>query len=228
MVWVAGNYYLGLSPLVGTYPNQYHSPVGYLDCADPGSAFHGFIYRRSASGDNILPLPGVPLDPTAPALMFLSAVPWVLAGGILGPIPALLMGVFSGLMTALWETHNAFTPLIIGGLALLYSVTIRQRYRTQFYSFLRHPLGASLVLSLAYTPVLLFTAFFAINGSLAVRLDYALTQSWLMMLARGGELIIAGLCWQKYFTLEAGNPGVGEHRFSLRRPSQACRYVSFT
>ncbi|MDR3576289.1 MAG: ATP-binding protein [Anaerolineaceae bacterium] len=150
-------------------------------------------------GDNILPLPGVPLDPTAPALMFLSAVPWVLAGGILGPVPALLMGVFSGSMTAMWETHNAFTPLIIGGLALLYSIAIRQRYRTQFYSFLRHPLGASVVLSLAYTPVLLFTAFFAINGSLAVRLDYALTQSWLMMLARGGELVIAGLLAEVFY-----------------------------
>src|SRR5512143_485693 len=35
-----------------------------------------------------LPLPGVPIDSGSPALMFIAAVPWVLAAGLLGPLPA--------------------------------------------------------------------------------------------------------------------------------------------
>ena len=140
---------------------------------------------------NILPLPGMPVEPTAPALMFLGALPWVLAAGILGVFPGVLLAFGSGLLFAFWETHSLFTPLEIAGLAFVYSLAIRQQYRTPFYRFLCHPIGAALVMAVVYSPVFLVTSIVGTQGTIAARLDYALTQSVLFLIARSGELIIA-------------------------------------
>lgn len=141
---------------------------------------------------NAVPIPGLPVETSAPVLMFFAALPWVLAAGWIGIVPAAALGLFSGLVLARWSTHSAFTPLEVAGLALLFSAAIRQRYRPRFYAFLRHPLGAAVTLAIVYAPLYIFTYFFAVRGSLAVRLDYSLTQTWTIMLVRGIELLIAG------------------------------------
>ncbi|MCD4671610.1 MAG: HAMP domain-containing protein, partial [Anaerolineaceae bacterium] len=138
-------------------------------------------------------IPGLPVEVSSPVMMCLSAIPWVLAGGLLGPMPAAILGFFSGLMMAGWSTHSLFTPIEVAGLAFLYSQLNRQRYRQPFYAFLRHPLGSALVMSVAFAPVYIFTYFFAVRGSLAVRLDYSLTQTWVIMLVRACELMVAGV-----------------------------------
>ena len=148
---------------------------------------------------DILPVPGLPIEPSVPGLMFLASLPWVLAGGILGPFQAVLLGSFSGLFTAFWETHSIFTPLETAGLALLFSVAVRQRYRSPFFRFLRHPLGAAFVLAIAYSPVYILTALVNVQGSIAARLDYALTQTYSVILSRGLELIISGLIAEVIF-----------------------------
>ncbi|MEJ5203190.1 MAG: histidine kinase dimerization/phospho-acceptor domain-containing protein, partial [Anaerolineales bacterium] len=102
-----------------------------------------------------------------------------------------LAGLFSGVLSSIWGTHSPFTWLETVGLALLISVAVRQRYRTTFYRILRHPLAAGILLSVVYAPVYILTAFFAVNGTVAVRLDYALTQTWVVMILRGVELVIA-------------------------------------
>lgn len=143
------------------------------------------------SEENALPMPGMPVEPATSAIMVLSAIPWVLAGGILGPLAATALAFFSGLLLALWSTHSLFTPLECAGLALIFSATVRQHYRTTFYAWMRHPLGAAATLALAFAPIYIFTAFLASNGTLAVRMDYALTQTWQTMIARGVALIFA-------------------------------------
>lgn len=143
------------------------------------------------SEENALPMPGMPVEPATSAIMVLSALPWVLASGILGPLPAAGLAAFSGLLVALWSTHSIFTPLEYAGLAWAFSAAVRQNYRTPFYGLLRHPLGAGVLLALAFAPIFIFTAFLASDGTLAVRLDYALTQSWQTMIARGAALIFA-------------------------------------
>lgn len=142
---------------------------------------------------DVLPVPGLPVEPSAPGLMILASIPWVLAGGILGPFQAVLLGLFSGLLTAFWETHSLFTPLETAGLALLFSVAVRQRYRSPFYLLVRHPLGGAIVLAIAYSPVFILIALVNVQGSIAARLDYALTQTLPVILSRGFELIFAGL-----------------------------------
>ena len=139
-------------------------------------------------GNRSLPVPYVPGETGAPMVMVVSALPWVLAGGLLGPLPAVVLALLDGTMLALWGTHSLFTPLELGGFALIYSLAVRQNYRTPFYTVLRHPLGAGLVLGLAYLPVFLLSAFFATNGPLAVRFDYALTQHWPIVFTRLAEI----------------------------------------
>jgi signal transduction histidine kinase/HAMP domain-containing protein len=141
----------------------------------------------------VRPLPGVPLDAQSPALVLLSALPWLLAAGLLGPVPAGLLGLFSGLLSGLFNTHSPFTVLETAALALAFGAAVRQRYRTLFYRILRHPLGAAIVLSVVFIPVYMLSAFLGVNGGIAVRLDYALTQTWPLILARGVELCLGAI-----------------------------------
>jgi PAS domain S-box-containing protein len=143
--------------------------------------------------ESVMPVPGLPADPRLPVLFIFAALPWVLAGGLLTPAWACLIGAVTGLMIGLFETHHLFTMLEYAGLATLFSVAVRQRYRFRFFAFLRHPLGAAAFLAVLYTPVYILTSFFATNGTIVARLDYAITQTWPIMLARGTELVIASL-----------------------------------
>ncbi|HMN62209.1 MAG TPA: HAMP domain-containing protein, partial [Anaerolinea sp.] len=140
-----------------------------------------------------LPLPGVPLENGGTVLMFFAALPWVLGAGLLGPLPAVLLGGISGVFLGMYTTHSPFLPLETAGLALVFSHAVRQRYRTLLYRILRHPIGAAVILGMAFAPVYMLTTLFAVNGPLAIRLDYALTQTWQIILAHGIELFLAGL-----------------------------------
>ncbi len=147
----------------------------------------------------VQPMPETPLEIAPPGLMFLAAIPWALAAGLLGTVPSVALGLLSGLILAIFGTHSPFTPLEIGILALLFSAAIRQNYRTRFYHFLRHPIVAAVAVIIAYIPLLIVSMLFSTNGALAARLDYAFTQSWLLLAARAGELLIAGLAAEMFY-----------------------------
>lgn len=151
-----------------------------------------FIGLRLPAGE-ALPLPGIPQEPRGPALMLLGALPILLAGGILGPWVAAGLGLLAGTLRFLWDTHSVFTPLEFAFLAALFSVLVRQRYRTLIFKILREPLAAALAVSLLYLPVFALSAFFTASGSMAARLDYAITRAPLATLAIGGELLMGGL-----------------------------------
>jgi PAS domain S-box-containing protein len=143
--------------------------------------------------NNALPPPGIPVEAQGPAMMVFLAVPWVLAGGLLGPIAAGGVAFTSGLFYALWETHNPFTPLIFSLLAVGLSVMVQQRYRTRLYRLMRRPIGASMIAAAIYPFLFLFGAIMATNDILAGRVDYALTNLAPVWLAFTVELVIAGL-----------------------------------
>jgi PAS domain S-box-containing protein len=174
---------------------------------------------------NILPLPGVPVEPTAPALMFLAALPWVLAAGILGVFPGVLLAFGSGLLFAFWETHSLYTPLEIAGLAFLYGLAIRQQFRTPFYRILRHPIGAAVVLAVVYSPVFLMTSIIGTQGTIAARLDYALSQSVLFLTARSGELILASLFAEVIYMAKVSF--WGKHGELIPSPSETNLQIRF-
>ncbi|HZU85994.1 MAG TPA: cache domain-containing protein, partial [Anaerolineaceae bacterium] len=110
---------------------------------------------------------------------------------------ALLAGVLAGFA----DTHSLFTPLETAVVALLFSVAIRQRFRTRFFKFIRHPFGAGILLAICCAPLYILGAFLSTSGALEVRLDYALTQTWPLMLTRGVELIAAGIVAEGVYLL---------------------------
>jgi signal transduction histidine kinase len=140
-----------------------------------------------------VPLPEMPVELRAPVIMIFAAIPWVLTAGMLDPISALLVGSFSGLFIALWETHDFFTIIEYGSIAFLYSLAVRQRYRTTFFRYLRHPVITACIIPFAFAFLVIFNALVSTSGGLAVRLDHALTQSWTLILARSLEILIASL-----------------------------------
>src|SRR5512134_521378 len=50
------------------------------------------------STGSTLPVPGLPEEPAGSTMTILSAIPWILAGGLLGPFAAAGLGVLSGLI----------------------------------------------------------------------------------------------------------------------------------
>lgn len=151
-----------------------------------------FFLNLQFPPSNILPLPNLPVESVQPVVILFFALPWVLAGGTLGPFYAALVGLASGLWLAFFGTHNLFTPIEVGITALLFGFAVRQNYRTRFYKIVRHPFWAAVFVAITIIPLYLFSAFFLIPGILAERLDFAFTQNWLKILTRAIELLIAG------------------------------------
>lgn len=157
------------------------TPLTYL--------FLNFYYPTGGS----LPIPNLPIEAEVPLVFILTAVPWVLAGGMVGSMSAGLVGLVSGLIMAAFVTHNLFTPLETAGIALLFGFAVRQNYRTLFYRILRHPFAAIVFVVLVYIPIFIIIAFLSVPGSLAERLDYALAQYWMHILVRIIPMLAAAL-----------------------------------
>ncbi len=151
-----------------------------------------FLGLRLPSG-SALPLPGLPTSPHTPTWMFFSSLPWMLAGGIFGPLSALIAGLLTGTVRALWDTHNLFTVLEPALLAVIFSSAVCQRYRTWFYRLLRQPLLVAAGSVLVYAAVFVWGSVFSATGTLAARLDYALTNVGPVTLAVSAELLLAGI-----------------------------------
>lgn len=143
--------------------------------------------------ESTLPLPNVPVDATTPVVMVFAYLPLMLACGLLGLWPAVLLGFLSGIFNALWNTHSVFSPLESAAIVLMLCLALRQDYRTRFFGFLRHPIGAALMVSILTAPLFLVSTFFSTNGSFAARLDYSFTQSWILMAINSIEILYAGL-----------------------------------
>lgn len=169
-----------------------------------------------------LPVPGVPKEPPGSTLMLFSAIPWTLAGGWLGPFAAAALGFFSGLLRGFWDTHSVFTALDLGLMAALFSVFVRQNYRTPLFRLLRQPLAAALSLIPFHVLLFLLSAFFVIpTASVTERLDYAFSNAGTVALAFSAEMLVAGLAGQVVATTSlAGWGGI-----TTLQPSPAERSI---
>lgn len=124
-------------------------------------------------------------------LLILSAVPWVLAAGMLGPIPGLVTAVVGGIFRALIEFHQIYSILQIASVALFFGVSVHQRYRTKWFAVLRDPLGLFLPVMLVAVLCAGLSTAALIEGSTAVKLDYFGSQLPGLALIFGSELLIA-------------------------------------
>lgn len=150
------------------------------------------------SSGSTLPVPGLPEEPAGSTMMIFSAIPWMLAGGLLGPFAAAGLGVLSGLLRGIWDTHSLFTPLDLGLMAVMFAVASRQRYRTWIYGLLRQPFFSALGLVLAHAVLFVVSTLFSISTATSVtgRLDYALSNLGVITLAFAGEMLVAGIAAQ--------------------------------
>lgn len=126
-------------------------------------------------------------------LMFFAAVPWMVAGGVLGVLPAALLAGISGLLMAYLDTHNIFTLLVFMSLALVFSWCVRQRYRTIFYNWLRFPVIAGLISLVVVTPLVFLATVLSATGSEAARVAIAFGRFPLVMFSLGGMVLIGGV-----------------------------------
>ena len=178
-----------------------------------------------------LPVPGLPEESAGSTIMLFSAIPWTLAGGMLGPLAAAGVGMLSGLIRGIWDTHSLFSVLDLGLMAVMFSVANRQRYRTLIYRILRMPLASALALIVVHALFFVLSSIFTVMSSATIteRLDYALSNVGVVSLAFGGEMLVAGLAAQiiaLIFPACWGEPGMLQP--SPAEKSIETRFVSGT
>jgi PAS domain S-box-containing protein len=173
------------------------------------------------------PLPGVTLEPGGLPLMIFSALPWVLAGGLIGPLAAVIVAGVVGLCWGYWGTHSLSTPLELATLAIVWSLVVQQRFRTDFFRFLRHPFVGAVFVSLLYPLLFLTSSLLVVGGSLAVRFDYAISHGGSFLLATLVSLLLAGLM-AEFFRLAFPDGWGGQPPWqpSPAEKSLAARYFS--
>jgi len=125
--------------------------------------------------------------------MFLAAVPWLMAGGLLGILPSVLLSGMSGLLLAYLDTHNIFTPLVFMTLAVSFSWALRQRFRTKTYRLLRFSIFAAFFSLVIILPFVFVTIILGTPGIFPIRLATAFEQTLFAILPIGGMLLIGGV-----------------------------------
>jgi signal transduction histidine kinase/HAMP domain-containing protein len=189
-----------------------------------------FIGLEVSSGSS-LPVPGLPEKPPGSTMMIFSAIPWMLAGGLLGPIAAAGLGMLSGVVRAMWDTHSLFTIIELGLMGAVFAVVNRQRYRTALYAWLRQPLFSALLLTVIHAILFVLSAFFTASAvaTITERLDYALSNVGLASLAFAAEVLVGGFVAQVIaiaFPTRWG--GIGVLQPSPSEKSIETRFVSGT
>jgi len=185
----------------------------------------------------LTPFLGIPIDLDAGShfdhrpvlhLMFFAAVPWLVAGGILGILPASLLAGFSGLLFSYLETHSIFTPLVFISMALFFTWGVRQRYRTSFFKLLRIPIFSSIFSLILTIPLLFLVELLTVNGEFPLRIAMTLTRMTEILIVYAGMLlvgsvvciIIAAIFPEKWGSLTPLTPAPGEkslkNRFLLK------------
>jgi len=178
-----------------------------------------------------LPVPGLPEKPPGSTMMILSAIPWTLAGGLLGPLGAAGVGIVSGLVRGVWDTHSLFTAFDLGLMGAAFAVMQRQKYRTLLFRSLRQPLVGALSLIPLHTILFVLSSLFSVStvATMTERLDYALSNAGVVTLAFTGEILLAGLVAQVLaIAFPAFWGGLGMLQPSPAEKSIETRFVSGT
>ena len=176
-----------------------------------------------------LPVPGLPEEPPGSAIMMFSALPWTLAGGLLGPFAGAGLGMLSGLVRGVWDTHSFFSILDLGMMGAIFSFSTRQRYRTFFFRLLRQPLFNVLFLTFIHALFFLVSAFFTVSSAASApeRLDYAFSNVGIASMAFAVEMLVAGFAAQILATVLPHRwGGVGSLQPSPAERSIETRFVS--
>jgi len=122
-----------------------------------------------------IPVPHPTLELTDFPLMVFSALTWILAGGLLGPLAAAALAVVSGLFVSYWGTHSLMLPFELAILGIVFSIASQQRYRTFLFRCLRHPFIAALSLAGLYPILFVISSIIIVTGTISAKVDFAIT-----------------------------------------------------
>ena len=170
--------------------------------------------------DHLLPIDTAPFR----HLMFFAAVPMMVACGVLGIFPGIMLGGLSGLLLAYLDTHNIFTPLIMMNIALFFCWSVRQRYRTVFFQWLRFPVIAAMTSLFISFPLVFFALILSGTGRMSARVATALSNFPMMVFVLGGMVLVGGVVCvivqafaQEYWGSHTGlRPSPGERHYRYR------------
>jgi len=157
-------------------------------------------------------------------LILFAAVPWLVAGGMVGMIPAVLLAGMSGLLTAYLHTHQIFTPLIFMATAIIFTLSVRQSYRPFFFRLLRFPVFSALFSILISVPFLFIASLFRSPGEFPSRMIGVINELPGTVLSFGGMILIGGVICvfikmavgKAWGTGQPLKPGPGETSLSIR------------
>lgn len=189
----------------------------------PANAF--LVVRRSTQGQ-VLAAPAQIL-PSSPAL---SVAAMLLLGAIsiwLGPGPALIAGAWVGFIQA-WFTSQAlidvFTFVVWAGLVAWF---LHQPYEGRLFRWLRHPLVAFVITSIAPLTLLVINRFVdAILSEGLIAIDHAiapLRSSGLLWLGLG--LLLGGVFWLVFLLRPQLRPEQHADQISFFRRSLRVRFM---
>jgi two-component system phosphate regulon sensor histidine kinase PhoR len=134
-------------------------------------------------------------------VLLFSGVPWMLAAGLFGGIPGVIVAFLSGVTRAFLVDHSLLPPFEYALLAVLFTWLVKQPYRTGFFRAVRHPVMAAFILGIAATPVHVIAGLLAGNGSLFLRLDAIFSAYPAFMIIRAIELVAAGILCEAFYKL---------------------------
>jgi signal transduction histidine kinase/HAMP domain-containing protein len=149
-----------------------------------------FVVRFPAPA--LLAVPGVPSVVRGPAFAVFNMLPWLLAAGLLGDLPAVLVAFLGGVTRGAFETHSIFTPLHFAFSGMLVAWLLRQSYAEWPGRSARNPLVAGLLAGLGLSLLRSLESFLYSGGSFYDRLDYVLTLYQSTALSSIFEGVVAG------------------------------------
>ena len=134
-----------------------------------------------------------PVNTPIQHFMLLVAVPWMVAGGVLGALPAGLIAGISGLLLAYLDTHQIATPLLFMTLSLIYNQIIRGRQQTAMARFRRVPLVSAVLTWVISIPAVFVSLMLSTPGVIGLRFAAAFEGFLSVFLTLGGMILIGGL-----------------------------------
>jgi signal transduction histidine kinase/HAMP domain-containing protein len=136
--------------------------------------------------------PGVPAEVQEPSFSIFGALPWFLAAGMFGELPAMLIAFVGGIFTAAWGTHSLLTPfhyvIQAGAIAWL----IRQNYAEIPARIARIPVFSGIAGGLIYGFLRTFERFVYSGGGFYDGLDFAVSLMGMTLLTAALHTGFAG------------------------------------
>jgi len=130
------------------------------------------VLRFPATGASTVA--GVPLAAVEPTAGLLGIALLLLAGILLGRMPALAAGLVVGAVRSVFDTHQAATILEYALAGWAIAELVRQDYAGRFFSLLRRPWGAALAASLFLILLRFGSELGSARGDPITLFDYAL------------------------------------------------------